>query len=64
MLQHTSLDDFLRGLYVKAVESPGTSQPRQSHHDKLLSQLMGTTTTADSDANTKDSAGPQLQFDD
>ena len=29
MLKHTSLDDFLRGLYVKAVEAPGT-QTRQT----------------------------------
>jgi hypothetical protein len=47
MLQHTSLDDFLRGLYVKAVEAPGT-QTRQTQHDKLLSQLMGTTAESES----------------
>jgi hypothetical protein len=40
MLAHTSLDDFLRGLYVKAVD--GTSTQRLSQHDKLLAQLMGT----------------------
>jgi hypothetical protein len=24
MLKHTTLDDFLRGLYVRAVDAPGT----------------------------------------
>ena len=41
MLQHTTLDDFLRGLYVKAVDS-GSSIGKMSHHDKLMAQLMGT----------------------
>lgn len=35
MLQHTTLDDFLRGLYVKAVDS-GPSAGKLSHHDKLM----------------------------
>lgn len=41
MLQHTNLDDFLRGLYVKAVEAPGATGGKQplSQHDKLISEL-------------------------
>lgn len=59
MLQHTSLDDFLRGLYVKATEAPGAA-PKQTQHDKLLAQLMGTTAEGDT-SGSKDS-GPQLMF--
>lgn len=40
MLQHTTLDDFLRGLYVKAVG--GVPGKPISQHDKLLAQLMNT----------------------
>lgn len=38
MLQHTTLDDFLRGLYVKAVDggSSPTSRGPVNQHDKLL----------------------------
>lgn len=52
MLAHTSLDDFLRGLYVKAVESP--TEKRQTQHDKLLAQLMGTS----AESETKTDTGP------
>ncbi len=36
MLQHTTLDDFLRGLYVRATEAPGAAGKPVSQHDKLL----------------------------
>lgn len=63
MLQHTSMDDFLRGLYVRATKSEGVAsgQP-MSQHDKLLSQLMNTR-----DENTEDakvSGKPVLDFGD
>lgn len=62
MLQHTTLDDFLRGLYVKAVDS-GSSAGKLSHHDKLMAQLMGTVDEGyGGDADSK--RGPALMFDD
>ena len=61
MLQHTTLDDFLRGLYVKAVDS-GPSAGKLSHHDKLMAQLMGTVDEGyGDDRETK--RGPSLMFD-
>lgn len=42
MLQHTTLDDFLRGLYVKAVDTPSAAGKPMSQHDRLLAQLMNT----------------------
>ena len=38
MLQHTTLDDFLRGLYVKAVDAGNGAAAggRMSQHDKLM----------------------------
>ena len=56
MLQHTTLDDFLRGLYIKAVDT-GKSV---SQHDKLLSQLMNTR-----DEREEEGPGrPKLEFED
>ena len=61
MLQHTTLDDFLRGLDVKAVDS-GPSAGKLSHHDKLMAQLMGTVDEGyGDDRETK--RGPSLMFD-
>jgi hypothetical protein len=40
MLQHTNLDDFLRGLYVKAVEGSGQGKQPISQHDKLMAELL------------------------
>ena len=36
MLEHTTLDDFLRGLYVNSL---GQSVQRQSQQDKIMSML-------------------------
>jgi len=37
MLKHTTLDDFLRGLYVKAVDTTPSGAPgKMTQHDKLL----------------------------
>lgn len=56
MLQHTTLDDFLRGLYIKAVDTGKTV----SQHDKLLSQLMNTR-----DEREEEGPGrPKLEFED
>lgn len=62
MLQHTTLDDFLRGLYVKAVDS-GPSAGKLSHHDKLMAQLMGTVDEGYGD-DRESKRGPSLMFDD
>ena len=65
MLQHTTLDDFLRGMYVKAVDSTPKGS-HQTQHDKLLSQLMNTREDGDSaeDGRTGKRTGPQLLFED
>ena len=64
MLQHTTLDDFLRGLYVKAVDGGSNSAGKpMSHHDKLLNQLMNTRDERDED-ETATKKGPALEFDD
>lgn len=64
MLQHTTLDDFLRGLYVKAVDG-GQSKGTVSQHDKLLAQLMDTRdTNREDDSTATGRKGPQLMFDD
>lgn len=59
MLQHTSLDDFLRGLYVKAV-APSTRHV-QSEHDKIMSQLLETKVEPDQRATLQ---APELRFED
>ena len=61
MLQHTTLDDFLRGLYVKAVDS-GPSAGKLSHHDKLMAQLMGTVDESYGD-DREQKRGPSIMFD-
>lgn len=63
MLQHTTLDDFLRGLYVKAVDSGPSTAGKLSHHDKLMAQLMGTVDEGYGD-DTQSKRGPSLMFDD
>ncbi len=63
MLQHTTLDDFLRGLYVKAVDTTPAGAPgKMTQHDKLLAQLMGTRDESD-DLGVAGKRGPQLKFD-
>jgi hypothetical protein len=63
MLQHTTLDDFLRGLYVKAVDTTPSGAPgKMTQHDKLLAQLMGTRDERD-EIGGEGSRGPQLKFD-
>lgn len=39
MLDHTTLDDFLKGLYISAISDniPG----KMSHQEKLMNMLMG-----------------------
>lgn len=63
MLQHTTLDDFLRGLYVKAVDSGPSAAGKLSHHDKLMAQLMGTVDESYGD-DSQLKRGPSLMFDD
>lgn len=63
MLQHTSMDDFLRGLYVRATNAQGVSTGKPvSQHDKLLAQLMDTRDENKEDA--KSSGKPTLDFED
>jgi hypothetical protein len=63
MLQHTSMDDFLRGLYVRATNATGASSGKPlSQHDRLLAQLMDTRDESKEDA--KSSGKPKLEFED
>ena len=64
MLQHTTLDDFLRGLYVKAVDSSNGGTQKMSQHDKLMAQLMGTSEDSYYDEREGKRGGPELMFDD
>jgi hypothetical protein len=64
MLQHTTLDDFLRGLYVKAVDSGNGGTQKMSQHDKLMAQLMGTSEDSYYDERDGKRGGPELMFDD
>lgn len=63
MLQHTSMDDFLRGMYVKAMDTPSSAGKKpMNQHDKLLQELMNT--RDDSSESKSGKGGPQLMFDD
>ena len=42
MIEHTSLDDFVRGLYIKAIQQPETSLHKETPHDKMMKQLLET----------------------
>jgi hypothetical protein len=66
MLQHTTMDDFLRGLYVRAVDTPGASTGKpMNQHDRLLSQLMNTRDESlDSSRKGGSQGGPTLDFSD
>lgn len=57
MLEHTTLDDFLRGLYINSVTSGGATQKgTQSEHDRLMGMLTGTK------ASEETRRGPELVF--
>ena len=60
MLQHTSMDDFLRGLYVRATNTGVSTGKSMSQHDRLLAQLMDTRDESKEDA--KVTGKPTLDF--
>lgn len=63
MLQHTSMDDFLRGLYVRAVNTPTDASGKpMTQHDRLLAQLMETREESRDDSDKKGLNRPKLEF--
>ncbi|CDW89021.1 translation initiation factor if-3 [Stylonychia lemnae] len=39
MLEHTSLDDFLRGLYVNSLGQTPTGEKKLTHHEKMMGMI-------------------------
>ena len=60
MLEHTTLDEFLRGLYVSAISEP--AQGKLTQQQKLMNMLMGKDAKIEEDEEKK--SQPELIFDD
>ena len=66
MLQHTSLDDFLKGLYLNTVQAPlRAAKGAMTEEQKLLSAIMeGKEDPSQKEEDIADKRGPRLMFED
>ncbi len=58
MLEHTTLDDFLRGLYVNTLSSGASDKKHQSEHERMMSMIHSTGT----EGAKQQSNQPRLKF--